>query len=292
MRVLVTGANGFIGSHVVDHLLDTGHEVIALSRTARRKPRSAGVMSLVGDLSDPASARGIVKEALPDGVIHLAWYANPTDYLDSVEGNLGSIAATISLMRALIQSSCRRLVLAGSCVEALPQAPASIYAGCKRAAHELAEVLSRDSFSSVCAHIFYLFGPRESSKRVIPTVTSSILNGRRVEVTSGEQVRDYLDVRDVASALVSLLDSDLTGGVDISAGFHLSLRSILEMIERRTGLSGLVAYGVKPYSPGEIMRATGDPGLLATTGWRPVHPLEASIDEVIEHWRTSIASRT
>jgi len=96
MRVLVTGAGGLIGSEVVGQLLDRSHEVIALDRPGpmARLSRWHGKMTTrVADLDDDAATRAALTEARPDAIIHMAWYADPRDYLTS-PGNLASLATT------------------------------------------------------------------------------------------------------------------------------------------------------------------------------------------------------
>ena len=112
-RVLLTGANGFIGAHVARALVGQGHEVHAL---VRRPPVVSGLVISEGDLTDSDAVRAAVTRARPDVCVHLAWYAAPGKYLHAVE-NLALVEATLDLARRLADAGCTRLVGAGTCFE-------------------------------------------------------------------------------------------------------------------------------------------------------------------------------
>jgi nucleoside-diphosphate-sugar epimerase len=115
MRALVTGAAGFIGSHVVRSLVDRGVDVHAMVRPTNPMKRLKGVEGRfsveVADLSDAASVIGVIRRVSPDVTFHLAWYAEPGLYLNAVSENLQSLEASSTLIRSLMDQGSSRLEL-------------------------------------------------------------------------------------------------------------------------------------------------------------------------------------
>jgi nucleoside-diphosphate-sugar epimerase len=289
MRILLTGATGFIGAHVARALADRGDEVHALTRGGSAETRPAARDDAIEwhhlDPTDRGAVAGAVRAVAPEAAVHLAWYAEPGRYLDAIPENLRSLATTAVLLESLASAGCPRTVLAGSCVEA--RAPSTIYAAAKKAAHDVAAGLARAGVSTTCAHVFYLYGPGEDPRRVVPTVIRALLRGEPVAVGDGHETRDYLHVSDVASAFCALIDDDLGPSTDICTGRTVRLRDVFEVIGRETGRPELIRYGERQRDDRDFP-ATGDPTPLTTTGWRPALELEAGIRDAIEYWTAEL----
>ena len=295
MRVLLTGATGFIGAHVAGALVAGGAEVHGLALPGAPRDRLADIASRMelheGDLSDAAWTRAAVGRVAPDAVIHLAWYAEPGTYLRAVPENMASLRGGINLLEALTDGgTCRRVVVAGTCLENLATPQPTIYAAAKAAQHQLAMGFAAASFTAACAHIHYLYGPGEDERRVIPAVTRSLLRGEPIDLTSGSQSRDYLHVSDIAEALCRIAESDVTGRVDICTGKPVTLRDVFEEIGRATGAAALLRIGALPDSESNGWPATGDPTALLATGWQPRYDLELGIRETTAWWAGRIAA--
>ena len=291
MRILLTGATGFIGAHVARALIDRGVEVHAMTLPGASRYRIADVASqlelLEGDLADASWVSDAIGSIAPDAAIHLAWYAEPRSYLRAVPENLTSLRGGINLLEALARGgTCRRVVVAGTCLENLDTPAPTIYAAAKAAQHHLAGGFAEGSMSAACAHIHYLYGPWEDERRVIPTVTRSLLRGEQIDVTDGLQSRDYLHVADVADALCRIVESDLTGRVDVCTGTPVRLRDVFEEIARATGKPELLRIGALAGSETMAWPATGDPAALLSTGWRPRYDLPQGIQETTAWWAT------
>jgi nucleoside-diphosphate-sugar epimerase len=291
MRILLTGATGFIGAHVARALVARGAQVHGLALPGAPRDRLADIASRLelheGDLSDAAWTQATVGSLAPDAVIHLAWYAEPGTYLRAIPENLASLRGGMNLLEALAGGgTCRRVVLAGTCLENQATPQPTIYAAAKSAQHQLAMGFAAASMTAACAHIHYLYGPGEDERRVIPTVTRSLLRGEPIDVTSGSQSRDYLHVADIAEALCRIAESDATGRVDICTGKPVTLRDVFEEIARATGTPQLLRIGALPDSESTGWPATGDPTALLATGWQPSYNLRQGIQETTAWWAT------
>jgi nucleoside-diphosphate-sugar epimerase len=296
MRLLLTGATGFIGSHVARALVAQGIEVHGLTLPGAPRDRLADIASQVelreGDLSDAAWVRNTIRSIAPEAAIHLAWYAEPRSYLRAVPENLASLVGGINLIEALAAGGkCRRIVLAGTCLENRITPQPTIYAAAKAAQHSVALGFSDGPMTASCAHIHYLYGPWEDERRVIPAVTRSLLQGKPIDVTDGLQSRDYLHVTDVASALCRIADSDLTGRVDICTGSPVRLLDVFDEIAAATGRLDLLRIGARTDSGSAGWPTTGDPTALLTTGWQPRFNLQQGIQDTTAWWAIRERSR-
>jgi nucleoside-diphosphate-sugar epimerase len=297
MRVLLTGAAGFIGSHVARHLVSQGDEVTAVVSPGGSTDRITDILPALSTIDadlDSTDLDLLVSRAGPDACIHLAWHVEPSSYLTDVRENLASLVGGTRLLSALNGADCPRAVIAGTCLEpgtlvdGETEPARTIYAAAKSALHEVGMHLNNTKVA--CAHVFYLYGPAEDPRRVVPMVIRACLERRRIDVSSGEQKRDFLHVEDVASAIVSIIKSDVRGGVDVCSGATTPLRDVFRAIGAATGRADLIDIGNRPSVTGEPLDIAGDGVTLAGTGWQPRWSLEAGIARTVDWWRARLAA--
>jgi nucleoside-diphosphate-sugar epimerase len=264
---------------VVHALAARGLDVVAVDRAGASRTRLGGRVRFVeAELGTPGAAAALVATHRPAHLVHLAWYAAPADYLVSRE-NLGSLAATVELVTAAVDAGCRRVVAAGTCLEYAASdaphregdvaGPDTLYAACKHAAHVVCEQLAAPRAGLVWARIFHLHGPGEDPRRLVPMVAARLRRGEPVDLSGGEQIRDYLRVEDVADALASLALSEATGVANVCSGAPVPLRTLLGAIGEAIGRPELLRFGRVGYRAGERMRIAGEPETLRKLGWRP-----------------------
>jgi nucleoside-diphosphate-sugar epimerase len=304
MKVLLTGATGFIGSHVARRLAADGHEVHAVIRPGSRTWRLADVLERLRVETADALNRVAVEEAVrrvkPECCVHLAWCAEPGVYLTSRE-NVSWMDATLRLAASLADAGCRRFVGAGTCFEydlnargfseSTATAPRSLYAACKLGTWLPLEQLGKLTGMSVAwARFFYQYGPGEDPRRLVASVIRALAAGQPARITEGAQVRDFLHVADVASAVAAVAAGRINGPVNVGSGEPVTVRDIVGRIGRIMGRSELIAFGALPYGPGDPMHICADNALLVSqTGWRPAFGLEEGLRQTVAWWQEHLA---
>lgn len=290
MRVFVTGGTGFVGSHVVRRLTERGHDVHSLVLPSDARDLGSG-SAVAGDLLKPESFFERLEAIRPDACIHLGWYANPTDYLTN-RINLDLVDASVRLGAKLVDLGCKRIVGVGTCAEydtdfgylseTTSLKPRHLYSACKHAVHEiLAQLVSRTTTELVWARLFFLYGPREQATRLVPAVIGALLDGTEARVSTGEQVRDFMHVEDAAAALVHVLESTLTGSVNIATGEPVSVRDVVATIARELDASNRVAWGAIAPRANDWPFICADVRKLKKTGFEPRHNLESGLRDTI-----------
>lgn len=298
MRVFLTGASGFIGAHVMRLLLDRGHSVTALVMPGDplwRLQDVAGRFAIVeGLLSDVEILRQTLAEFQPEACIHLAWYAEPGKYLHSPE-NIPSLTASLVLLNELIQVGCRQVVMAGTCAEYdtdygylredTSTRPVTIYAAAKLSCCLLGQqIAAQAKINFAWGRIFYPYGPQEDERRVVPAVIRALQKGKPFPATSGEQVRDYIHVEDVAAAFCALAEKQVNGVLNISSGVPVTIRQLLETIGNLMGRADLIQFGAQLYRAWEPPFICGDNRRLRELGWNPAYGLTQGLEQTIRWW--------
>jgi nucleoside-diphosphate-sugar epimerase len=310
-RLLVTGAAGFVGAHVVRHALEAGHDVAAVVRPGGDAwrlrdldaPMSAGALRLwPHELGEPASMEELdhaLRRWTPDACIHLAWQVTPGEYLHSPQ-NVTCVSQSLALLERLMDAGCGAVVMAGTCAEYdleragetplredAPTRPATLYAAAKLALATVAgQWATERDIPFAWARLFYLHGPMEDERRMVPALIRSLLAGRPFPATAGEQVRDYLHVADVASALVRLAESRASGPVNIASGEGVAVRDLMRLVAELVGRTDLVQLDALPYRAWEPPYVCGDNTRLRSAGWAPRHTLRSGLADSIAWWRT------
>lgn len=299
MRMLVTGASGFVGSHVARAALDRGHEVVAVvrsrTRCARLEELSADLRLVEADLRDPESMRRAASEASPDVALHLGWSIGPDCY-DS-PANLACVGGSLALLQGLVEAGCPRIVFVGTHLELAPSAgdlneddpvaPHNLYAACKDAVHRIARAYVASTGSSfVWARLFNVYGPGQADWALVSYIIRHLLEERRCPMTHGEQVRVFLHVRDVADALLDVGRSSVRGVVHVGSDGIVSVRELALRIGEQLGRSELLSFGELAPTIRDSPRIVGAKArLYSEVGFRPRLSLDEGLADTIDWWR-------
>lgn len=293
---LVTGASGFIGRHCLPALLARGYAVHAV--TIGPKPDGPpGVIWHSADLLDAAQTRVLVAGIQPSHLLHLAWYVEHGRYWTSPD-NLRWVQASLELARAFVEAGGARMVTAGTsaeydwrygwCVERLtPLESPTLYGTSKHALNiALSAYAAQTGLSAAWGRIFFLYGPHEAPSRLVASVVRALLQRQPAPMSHGDQRRDFLYVADVGEAFAALLDSVVTGPVNIASGVPVALREVAYTIADMLDARDLIQLGALPTPPDEPLLVAGDPRRLRDeVGWQPRHTLADGIAASIAWWR-------
>lgn len=261
-RMLVTGAGGFLGRHLVEELRHRGADPIVAGRTA------SSFIDLEFDLGDPSAVDRALEATRPDQVVNCAAYG--VDFADQDLGLAMDVncRGALHLCNSAARHGVRRLLQVGSCFEYgshpgpicedAPLNPYGIYGLSKAAASLLLLERSRDlGLPVLIARPFGLWGPGEGVHRLVPQVVRACRERTELDLTPCDVYRDYSYVRDVAADLASLLELpswDALSVVNLGSGREVLLRDFVERIASELGGAELMRFGRLPHRPNEIRR--------------------------------------
>ena len=223
-RVLVTGATGLIGRHVIS-LLDERLEVYAVSRS--RMPPNDGIHWLSCDLTVPGSVRDLVEKVEPAVVLHLAGAVRGDRSLDAVQPTLTTnLVATVELLEAATRARVKRIVVSGSLLEepsgeAAASVPPSPYGASRWASTSYARMFHTLFDAPVTIlRPSYAYGPGQDATKLLPYVITMLLRGERPNLSSGNRRMDFVFAEDVARAFVAAATAPAADGeiIDIGSG--------------------------------------------------------------------------
>ncbi len=307
MRVFMTGAGGFIGSHLARLLVRDGCEVTVLLRPGSDPWRIRDLLPalhvVAGDVLEPGAAWARSLESLrPETCIHFAWCTEPGTFLHSAQ-NLHYVAASIELATRLAGAGCRRLVIAGSfseydqslgyLAETSAVRPNTLYGAAKSALCQVLTLWAPEAgIELLWPRLFSVYGPGEHERRFVPAVVTAALRGEATRLTPGEQMRDYLHVADAAGAVWAAAQAGLTGPINVGSGRPVAIRELATRIGAFVGRPELIRLGDLPYREGDPMFVCANTQLLQrATGWTPHFDLEAGLRDTIGWWQAHLPSR-
>ncbi len=281
VKLLVTGAGGFVGAAVVRAALAAGHDVVATGRSAA-SARLIGTTATyyAADLSDYAAVDAMVDAERPDIIIHSAWegVSGPARAGDIQFAN---VRHTSHLVDAAIRVGARKFVGIGSQAEYgrfdrlineddLPN-PSMIYGVAKLAAYHFGRQRANDAAMDFAwLRLFSPYGPGDNGNWLIPSLIAQMAAGVAPKMTAGAQKWDYLFIDDTADAILAAAVSDATGVFNLCSGEATRVRDIAEAIRDQVSPRLDLTFGEIPYGPAQIMHLQGDPSRLsAATGWAP-----------------------
>lgn len=263
-RLLLTGATGFVGRQLLPQL----GSAYQIHCTSRRELRSGDATWHQVDLRDPDACRRLVAETRPKLLIHTAWNTEHGLFWEA-DDNSDWLEAGRALFSAFVEHGGTRIIGCGSCAEYTGESsqprrederesgeePSTRYGRAKLALFHYLRTLNVEH---AWARIFLAYGPGEDQRRLVPSIARALLSGEPAECSSGRQLRDFLDVRDLGRALAMLATSRVTGPINLGHGEERSIADVAMLLGQLAGRTDLVRLGALPDRPGEPLRLVPD----------------------------------
>ena len=293
MRILVTGASGFIGSHFVQAAKSEGHAIAALiapsKQVSSQDSGSDGIDWIPGTLSECPWEK--VAAFQPDTCVHCAWVAIPGVYLESPE-NYKLVEDSLLFLKKSRQLGVRRIVSLGTCIEYqisrsrlselhTPVEPRTTYARCKNQLREALEIAAREEgFENCWARVFYPYGPGEHPSRLCSSLIGKLRRDETISLKTPNSTKDYIFIDDLASALMKVVASGFTGSINLGTGEGITVKEIASSIARKLGKQGKIECST-PEIVDPLDYVVAESSLIRGLGWTPSVNLEQGIERLI-----------
>ncbi len=297
MRILVTGAGGFVGSHLVPRLVESGHDVSSPDREM--------------DVTQLAVCRDWLARLAPEAIIHLAAQSSVAASVAQPEiaYRVTYYGARCLLEAAALETPGVRVLLVGSgdvygpappgspaFTEDAPLAPRSPYATAKAAADRLGALYAERGLDVVRPRPFNHTGPGQSDAFVAASFARQIAEmeaGQRaseMRVGNLDAVREFLDVRDVVSAYVALLDPKVPAAAyNVAKGTPVSVRQVLDQLIATAKTQPEISVDPERMRPTDISIGNAE-RLRSATDWQPRYSLEETVSALLEDWRRRVSA--
>jgi GDP-4-dehydro-6-deoxy-D-mannose reductase len=306
-RILVTGASGFAGSHLVERL--SGYELFAWTRSTPPAALEGRARWQHVDLMDRSAVSLAIRDARPSLVYHCAGSPHvATSWRDTSEPLASNVLGTHYLLDALRRTGLpSRVLVPGSATvyasshepigEHHPVAPVSPYALSKFAQERLGlRATVEDGVEVIVARSFNHTGPRQTPAFVAPSMARQVARIEHgaepvIKVGNLEAKRDFTDVRDVVDAYALLMSRGHSGSIyNVASGLARSMRELLDALLARSTVRIRVDLDPARMRPHDIPVLVGDASKLrATTGWEPKISFDQMIDDLLDYWRAQAA---
>lgn len=277
MKIVVTGATGFVGRHLVPELLSRGHSVLAVARNVERAKSMLWfeeVEFISTDLHDP-SLEPKKSLGIPDVLSHLAWPGLP-NYKDLFHFER-SLPAAYHFIKKMVEAGVQQILVTGTCFEYgmqsgplsedLPTLPENPYGLAKDTLRKFLQELQKyHPFTLQWVRLFYMYGEGQNPNSLLAQLDRAIDQGHEAfDMSGGEQLRDYLPVEEVARRLAILVEHpEVNGIINCCSGKPISVRRLVEERVKEQKSSIRLNLGYYPYPDYEPMAFWGDASKLNT----------------------------
>jgi nucleoside-diphosphate-sugar epimerase len=259
-RILLTGGTGFVGKQVFNELANHDTKITIAVRDGQQTmlkdhPIVENVITTPDLFAETEGWWANVLQGI-DTVIHVAWYAEPGKYLQSIK-NLDCLQGTLTMAKGAAQAGVRRFIGIGTCFEydlslgmlsvETPLKPLTTYAGAKAAAYmALSQWLPSQALEFAWCRLFYLYGEGEHARRLVPYLRAKLAAGEPAELTRGNQIRDFIDVREAGRLIAEVAIGTVQGPINICSGIPITVKQLAENIADEYGRSDLLRFGARP----------------------------------------------
>jgi nucleoside-diphosphate-sugar epimerase len=293
VKILITGATGFIGSAFTRLALERGHEVGGLILPGERIPASLpnhnGLHWFCGTMQE--APWGAIREFAPECCIHSAWITTPGVYLEAPE-NVMFRDASLVFLRKAVDAGARHIFGIGTCIEyritseplhelRTPVDPTTLYARCKNDLHRaLEEEAATRGFDFCWGRVFYPYGPGEHPSRLCSSIISRLRQSEPIELKTPASQKDYIYIDDLAAAWLAVVEKRAAGPVNLGTGQGIAVREIAQTLATLLEKPDLVRDAPNP-TPDAFPYVVADADRLKSLGWQPRTNLRQGLERLI-----------
>lgn len=307
LKILITGAPGFIGKHLLDKLIKTSYEIACVSLSYDRafiEKYGKEVRLFEGNLCDKEFIISSVREFSPDYVFHLAGSKSRTNLVKEFKSSIAvNYLGTLNLFEGLLEVQNLKLVTIMGTIEEYGRTnspfredslelPNSAYGLSKLSATKLALIFNRQFNLPVTVfRPSIAYGPYQGEEMFIPALIKTLLKQGLFKMTEGNQLRDFIFVEDLIDALIKCIDCmGIVGEVlNIASGTSIKLKEVALQISQLTKGSKYLKIGELPYRDSEIMDYAIDISKAASVlNWKPQTSLQKGIEETVSFYTNSL----
>lgn len=305
-KVIITGANGFIGSHIVKRIIEHSSDLSVLVRETsdlwRLEEYKKHINIIHVDLRDGTQVSKCMCQIKPDYVFHMAAYGVDSRQMDYITASETNIIGTINLLKGVSKVGCEKVIntgtsmqygnKAGPITEDESYVPTNIYGSTKAASVIVAHQIARENRIDIATIIpFGVFGEKEGSHKFIPHVILSALNNRDIDLSPCEQFRDYCYVENIIDGFVMVaLNNNIKDEIfNIGSGKVYLLKHYVEIMLKKMRIDKRVMYGAVEYRKNDLWNPLPDIGKISgMLGWKPGISLEEGLDRTIEWYKENV----
>lgn len=290
MNILVTGATGFLGSHLLPELIKLNYTVIILKRSFSNIARIENIISEIKSYDiDKTKIEDVFQKNKIDVIIHLA-----TDYGKKDDNNISQmVKSNIYFPAHLLSVGTRYGTSFFINTHTSTRSEYALYSATKNAFMEISKFfVANYRIRFINMVIEYMYGEKDDSTKFIPFAIEGILNNREIDATNGEQKRDLIYVKDVVNAYLKVLDKrqelkEKFIEFNIGTGKVISLRDCISKVEKLSGENANIKWGALPYKNNEVFYSQADISRAKELlGWEPEVLLEEGLSTTISWYKT------
>ena len=295
-KILVAGGSGFIGANLISELIYRGNKVVSISKNSRQINKKVNNLEYIFyDLRKPICKNQFKSFYDIDYVINCSGYIDHSNFLSGgKEIFKDHFESLYSLIKLSIELKVKTFVHLGSSdeyginkspiKESVRESPISPYALSKlTGTHYLQQCFREDILNTVILRPFLVFGEMQSKDRFLPYLIDNCINNRDFKVSKGEQIRDYLYIKDFNNAIIKSLSNDKAYGeiMNIASGIPISIKDVIYMVREIVG-QGNPLFGGIDYREGESMELYANISKAKKIlNWVPNHNFKESLEKVV-----------
>jgi len=295
-KILVAGGSGFIGENLILELLSSGNEIVSISKDATKvKNKIKNVSYIFHNLTEPLHEKNLDKLKNIDYVINCSGYVDHKSFLKNGELIFDNhLKSLFTLSKYAIRVKAKCFVQIGSSdeygqnkspiKESARESPLSPYALSKlTSTHYLQQCFKAGVLNTIILRPFLVFGERQKKDRFLPYLINNCIKNKEFKVSKGDQIRDYLYIKDFNRALISSLDNEKAYGevINIASGNPISIKKVVKHVKEIIGKGRPILGGIE-YRDGESMELYANiDKAKKILNWQPEFNFEESLKKVI-----------